>query len=373
MSTRQRVSLIFLIHGLGGSAWFSRIPQIQAALHLSPGVLGSTLLAAAVGSVLSMPLTGRLIDREGSARVALISTVLFCLATPLMALANSALTLAAALLLFGAAASSMDVAMNAQAVAVEDRLGRSLMASFHALYSLGAMGGALLGGWAAAHTVAPLIHFFASGIALAAMGAVVARKLVEDRQHAPPPSLFPIPKGVLALAAVAFCFFMTEGAMADWSAIYLRDNLAAGPGTAALAYAAFSVTMTGGRIFGDRIIDSLGRTRTLRFFSLLAAAGIAVAVTSRALPLSIAGFALVGAGCCVIVPVAFAGAARVPGLSKGVGMAAVTGAGYAGLLAGPPLVGFTAEIAGLRVALGLLAALCASVALWSGSISSDRA
>jgi MFS family permease len=159
--------------------------------------------------------------------------------------------------------------------------------------------------------------------------------------------------------------------MGDWDAIYLREFLSAGVGTAALGYAAFSLLMLAGRMVGDVAIGRMGRTRTVRSFSLVAAAGLALATAARSIPLALAGFGLVGAGCSVIVPVAFAGAGRIEGISKGAGMAAVSGAGYAGLLLGPPLIGFTAQGFGLRVALALLVLLAAMVAGFASERTSE--
>ncbi len=359
---RLRVSLIFLVHGLIVSTWASRIPAIQSGLHLAPGALGLTLLAAALGAICSMPLTGWIIDREGSGPLTTQSTLAFCAVLPLLALASSPAMLAGALFLFGFAAGAMDVGMNAQAVAVEERQGRSMMASFHALFSTGGMAGAALGGAVASLNVSPLVHFACAALALAILGMISARNLLPDHHHpASPPSFAGhVPKAVVGLAAIAFTFFMAEGAIADWSAIYLREFQSAGPGRAAMGYAAFSVTMAIGRFLGDRVIDRLGRRRTLEVFSLIAAAGLALALAAPRFSIALAGFAMVGAGCCVIVPVAFAAAGRVPGLSKGAAMAAVTGLGYAGLVLGPPLIGFLAEAFTLRYALILVVLLCAS-------------
>jgi MFS family permease len=368
---RLRVSTIFLVHGLVVSTWVSRIPAIQTSLKLAPGTLGLTLLAAAVGSLVSMPLTGMLIDREGSGPVTTQSSIGFCLTLPLLALASNAWWLAGALFLYGFAAGAMDVGMNAQAVAVEQRCGRSMISSFHALFSAGGMLGSAAGGFIAARGINPLPHYLAAAAILLLVALAAARDLFEDHQHVdvlPSTSPFRLPGAVVALAAIAFIFFMTEGAVADWSAIYLREFNAAGPGTAALGYAAFSVAMAIGRFTGDAVIEKLGRRRTLEVFSLVAAAGLALAVAGPNTAVALAGFALTGAGCCVIVPVAFASAGRIAGLSKGIGMAAVTGAGYLGLVLGPPLIGFTAQAVTLRTALLLVVALSASAALIASKV-----
>ena len=368
---RVRVAIVFLIHGLVVSTWVSRIPAIQTALSLSPATLGLTLLAAALGSLVSMPLAGMLIDREGSGRVTLQGGILFCLSLPLLGLASNAWWLGAALFVYGAAAGAMDVGMNAQGVALEERSGRSLMSGLHALFSTGGMLGSVAGGWIAARGVAPLIHFSVACVILLAAELAVARRLIADYQHPtmlPAAGLSRIPRSVLALAAIAFIFFLAEGAIADWSAIYLREFLLAGPGTAAMGYAAFSVTMAIGRFGGDLVIEWLGRRRTLQVFSLVAAAGLALALAAYNTPLALAGFGVVGAGCCVIVPVAFAASGRVEGLSKGAGMAAVTGCGYFGLLVGPPLIGFTAQALTLRSALFLVVLLTAAAAVLARAV-----
>lgn len=353
------------------ATWVSRIPAIQTALHLDAGRLGLTLLAAALGSLVSMPITGMLIDREGSGRVTVQGGILFCLSLPLLALATNGAWLAAALFVFGAGAGSMDVGMNAQAVAVEQRYGRSIMSSFHALFSAGGMIGSAIGGLIAAGAIAPMIHFSVASVILLVTALIASRNLVEDHEHPtllPPPGPTRIPKAVVGLAAIAFVFFLSEGAMADWSAIYLREFLGAGPGTAAMGYAAFSVTMAIGRFFGDAVIERLGRRRTMEVFSSVAALGLAGALVAGTTPLALIGFAVVGAGCSVIVPVAFAAAGRVTELSKGLGIAAVTGFGYLGLVLGPPLIGFTAQLLTLRVALILVVFLCASGALLARTV-----
>jgi MFS family permease len=358
------VSAIFLIHGLVVATWVSRIPEIQTRLALTPAALGLTLLAAAVGSLVSMPLTGWLIDRRGSGRTTLFGSVAFCLALPLLALAHSAIWLAAALFGFGAAAGAMDVSMNAQAVAVEEQYGRSVMSSFHAMFSVGGMAGAAMGGWAAANRIAPLAHFLIAAAALFALTWIFAATgLIPDNDHHTKRTklvLSRIPARVFGLAAIAFAFFLTEGAVADWSAIYLREFLGAGPGTAAMGYAVFSVVMAIGRFGGDAIIERLGRERTLRIFSAVAASGLALAVAAPVTTIALVGFGLVGAGCSVIVPVTFAASGRIAQLSKGAGMAVVSGGGYLGLLAGPPLIGFTAQAITLRNALILVTAFSAT-------------
>lgn len=366
---RVRISLIFLVHGLVVATWVSRIPAVQEALRLSHATLGLTLLMAALGSLVSMPLAGVLIDREGSGRVTAQGSALFCLSLPLLAFAPNPWWLGAALFVYGAAAGAMDIGMNAQAVAVEDAHGRSIMASVHALFSLGAMAGSLAGGLLAGMGVHPRVHMSGAAVVLLVVVLASARNLIEDHSHAPiPPARIRIPARVAGLAAIAFAFFLAEGAMGDWTGVYLNDTLGSGQGVAALGYAAFSALMVVGRIVGDRVIERLGRRRTLEVFSIVAAIGLAAAMAAPTVWLALAGFGLVGAGCSVIVPVCFAAAGRFPGLSKGVGMAAVTGSGYVGLLVGPPLVGFAAQAFTLKVALVLVAGMMATGAVLARTV-----
>lgn len=236
--TRVSVSLIFLIHGLIIASWASRIPAFQAQLHLSPAVLGRCLMMAAIGSVLSMPLTGWLIHRFGTLSIVIGSTLGFSLALPFLAQSNSVLGLSVALLFYGATAGAMDVSMNTHAVMLEKLHQRHIMSSFHALFSLGGMAGSALGGLIASRAISVGIHFWFSGIVLIVMSLLAFRWLPLPSSPSEPEKV--AAGGVIAwsaalgaLALLAFSIMLVEGAIADWSAIYLRTSVLAGPGLAA--------------------------------------------------------------------------------------------------------------------------------------------
>jgi MFS family permease len=219
---RASVSLIFLIHGLIIATWASRIPAFQAHLHLSPAVLGRSLMVAAIGSVLAMPAAGWLINKFGSLTIVIGSTLGFGLALPLIAESNTVLTLSVALFFYGAMAGSMDVAMNTHAVMLEKRYQRHIMSSFHALFSLGGMAGSALGGLVASRAVPAGIHFWVSGIALAAMSILAFRWLPlpsapEDAEKAASGGTITWSAPLGALALLAFSIMLVEGAIADWS------------------------------------------------------------------------------------------------------------------------------------------------------------
>jgi hypothetical protein len=364
------VIVLFLVHGLVVSSWISRIPAVQTKLGLSNGVLGLTLLSSAIGAVLTIPAIGYLVSRFGSKRVCLLSAVAFCLGVVLMGLAFSAISLAAALFVFGALAAAMDVSMNAQGVEVEKAIGRPTMSRFHGMFSLGAMAGAAAGGAVAARGASVPLHFAISGVLNFVAVLLIAPLLIRDvsavveREHRLPFNR--IPKVLLALSAIGFCILLAEGAMADWTAVYLRQVLGAGPGIAAGGYSVFSGAMAGFRFLGDFITERLGPLRTVRGGCLVAAAGLLYAIAAPSPGWSMPGFAATGAGLSVIIPLVFGSGGRVPSVSPGPGIATVTGIGYVGFIVGPPSIGFVSQIVTLRYALGIVIACCLLASFLAG-------
>lgn len=363
---------LFLLHGLIVATWVSRIPAIQIALKISNGILGSTLLCSALGALVTIPFTGALINRYGSKRVTSLSAGAFCVALVLPALAWNAIALGAALFVLGGAASAMDVSMNAQGVEVEKKLGKPTMSRFHGMFSLGAMIGAGIGGFVAARGVAPLPHF-AGSAAVNLLATVLVSPLmlgtheaVVTGEHRLP--LNKIPRVLLALSAIGFCILLSEGAMADWTAVYLKQALNAGPGTAAAGYSVFSAAMAVFRFLGDWITSKLGPLAAVRSGSIVGACGLIWALCMNSPGWTMPGFALVGAGFSVIIPLVFGSGGRVENVSPGVGIATVTGIGYIGFIVGPPTIGFVSQLVTLRYALGVVVACCLASALLSGAL-----
>ncbi len=358
------------MHGLVVSSWISRIPAVQTRLGLSNGVLGLTLLSSAIGAVLTIPVIGYLVSRFGSKRVCVCSSFAFCFSVVPMGVAFNAVSLAAALFVFGALAAAMDVSMNAQGVEVEKAIGRPTMSRFHGMFSLGAMAGAAVGGAVAARGTPIALHFVTNGILNALAVLLVAPLLIKDvstrteREHRLPVNK--IPRVLLALSAIGFCILLAEGAMADWTAVYLRQALGAGPGIAAAGYSVFSGAMAGFRFLGDFITERLGPLRTVRGGCLVAAAGLLSALAAPSPEWSMPGFAATGAGLSVIIPLVFGSGGRVPSVSPGPGIATVTGIGYVGFIVGPPSIGFVSQIVTLRYALGIVVACCLLASLLAG-------
>ncbi len=375
-TSRARVAIgaLFFVNGFAFATWVSRIPAVQQSLALSAATLGAALMGLGAGSFVAMPLAGWLIARIGSRRVASVTTVACAAALVLPAFAWDAMALGVALALFGAAMGAMDIAMNAQGVELEHRAARPIMSTFHALFSLGGMSGAAIGGAIAARGVAIPLHFGAIAGLLAAVALVMLPALLTA--PAPPPgepaSRLHFSPALVGLSLLAACFFTSEGAMADWTPVYLSSVLGSGPGVAAAGYAVFSAAMTIGRLSGDWLTIRIGRARIVRMGALLAAAGLSAALLVGTVPVALVGFVCVGAGFSVAVPLVFSAAGRLDSRSAGPGLAAVTTAGYLGFLAGPPIIGFIAEAFTLPLALAIVVLLALAGAALAGVVDVQR-
>ena len=285
-----------------------------------------------------MNLAGYLAARLGSRPVIVVAALAMCAVFPLLAIAPTLPLLVGALVLYGAANGSMDVAMNTQGVAVERRYGRPILTSFHALFSLGGLVGAFAGGVAAARGLAPLPHFL--GAAALGAGTVIAatRFLLPARADAGGLGVsFARPtRALLALGLVALCVVLSEGSVADWSAIYLAGTVHTGPGLAAAGFAAFSLLMAVGRLAGDRLALRVGPATLVRCGGFVAATGLALALAIPWAPIAIAGFALVGAGFASVFPLAISAAGRTLGLASGTAVATVATCGTLATWSAPP-------------------------------------
>ena len=351
------IASVFVANGVLLASWVSRIPTVTGNLELNNAQVGIALLGVAVGSLSAFPFVGRFISRFGSARVTLVCGASGSFALVLPALAPSLLALFGALVVFGAGLGAMDIAMNAQGVEVERAEGRTVMNSLHGFWSLGGFTGAALGGLVAESGLGATAHLV--GVALVAAGLllVAQRSLVpdqpgEDEMEAP---VFMLPPRALwGLGAIAFCSSIGEGAMADWSALFLNASIGTSVGVAATGYAAFSLAMLAGRFSGDRLVARFGTERVVRTGGAIAASGLALGLILHTLSAALVGFALVGLGLSVVVPSVFSAAGRHPTIPRGSAIAAAATMGYSGFLAGPPALGWVAELASLRLALGIV-------------------
>ena len=305
---------VFFVNGLVIGTWVVRIPAIKEKLDLGEGLLGVALLGAAVGALVAMPLVGALVSRFGSRRVVGTAALVLSLSLLAPALAPNLPFLVPALVIVGAANGGLDVAMNAQAVAVERGYRRPIMSSFHAAWSFGGLAGAALGGLLASQAVSPLPHFAAVAVLSATAFASAYASLLPSRADASDegtPAFARPTRALLGLGIIfSFCVLLGEGAMGDWSAVYLDDTLKTGPGFAAAGYAAFSLSMAFGRLFGDRFTELMGPARLVRSCAATAAVGLGVALAVAQPVVALAGFACAGAGFSIIFPTALSAAGR---------------------------------------------------------------
>jgi MFS family permease len=357
--------LAFLANGATFGTWATRIPDIRDRLGLSDSVLGFALLSIAAGAVLAMPVAGTLIGRLSSRHIVLIGTCLMAVGLLTAGFAPSLLVLVPALACLGVGSGWQDVAMNAHGVEVEKLVGKPVLSGFHALFSVGGMAGAAIGGAVVGAAIAVDTHFAVSALFVAATGVLAWALLMPGRVD--PPASGPVinrpPRAVVGIGLIAFVSLMAEGSVNDWSAVLMHGSLGASTSTAAFAYAAFALMMTAGRFAGDWLVARFGPVQVTRVGAVLSLAGFVIAVAVGTPIGGIVGFAFVGAGLAPMVPVFFRAAAHIPGVPPGTGIAAVTTLGYLGFVVGPPLIGFAADQFSLRVALGAMAVALGLVAV----------
>lgn len=355
-SARLAVATIFLVNGAVIANWIARIPDVKQSLGLTEGTLGFVLLFMAAGALVAQPTAGWLIGRVGSRSITALMAIAFCLTIVLPGWATSVPLLMLALFILGACNGGLDVAMNAQAALVEQQYGRPIMSSFHGLWSVGGLAGAAIGGLAAARGIELGAHFLVVAVVAVAIVAIATRWLVADAgaggSHEPSFAL--PPRALLLMGVIAFCALFSEGAIGDWSAVYLRDTLGSDAGLAASGYAVFALLMAIGRLTGDWLTLRLGPTLLVRGGGALVTLGVALALLGGSPIAAIVGFGLVGAGISCVFPLILSAASRTPGVPPGTGIAAMATVGYTGFLVGPPLIGTAAEALSLRGALGLL-------------------
>ncbi len=369
---RVAITAFFALDGFIFSGWVVRIPDIKHQTHASAGALGLALLGVSAGAVLTMMLTGRLCRRYGSHPVTVVWMVVLALSVALPPLTHSAPALGAVLLIFGAAYGGVNVSFNAAAVDLVAAVRRPIMPSFHAAFSLGGMVGAGVGGLVAGF-LSPTRHLLGITVLGLLVTAVAGRSLLRHEPPVPPvDNRVPAAGGtgraarvagrwlVVGFGLVALCDAYGEGAMADWGALHLKQDLTASAGTAAAGYACFALAMTAGRLSGTALLGRLGRARTVIAGGAVAAAGMLLGSLAPSVWVALAGFAITGLGLANIFPVAIERAGALAGAS---GVAIASTLGYGGMLLGPPMIGFMADWFSLSTALTSVAALAAVAAL----------
>ncbi|MDQ6762252.1 MAG: MFS transporter [Bacteroidota bacterium] len=368
---RIATSVFFFIAGLTFATWASRIPDIQHKLQLSDAGLGGVLFALPVGLMVSLPISGWMVSRYGSRRMVIAAALLYPMILLLLAMAGSILQLSAALFLFGMLGNLINIAMNTQAVGVEKLYGKSIMASFHGLWSLAGFTGALVGTFFVSAGMPPLIHF--SIVCLAAVSLVIATHkftIPHDNGDGQTQKLFVRPdKKILLLGLIGFCSLLCEGAMADWSGVYFKKIVQTPEAFITLGYVAFTSTMALGRFLGDWLVTKFGVKRMLQMSGIMMTTGLLIAVIFPYLLTATAGFFLVGFGVSSVVPIVYGLAGKSNTMSASTALAAVSTIGFLGFLIGPPLIGFLSQAINLRWSFALVALLGFGTTILSGKLN----
>ena len=366
---RWAVAAMFAANGLAMGAWAPQIPPLMPKHQIGEAVLGLVILCLGLGAVTAMLASGRLIARFGGRRVLAAFALALVPTLPLIVLAPGLPLLVLAALIFGAIAGSMDVAMNAAAVQVERALGRAIMSVSHGFWSLGGFVGAGAGGWIMAHWGAMVQALIVAAV-IAALVLWAIRGLLPDAPAAPETAkahgFLPRDAGLWLIGLLALFCMVPEGAVMDWAAIYLGQELGAEPARAGLGFALFAGSMAVMRFSGDAVRNRFGAVRTVQISGLAGALGLLIAASAPTDLVALAGFALAGLGVANLAPVMYSAAGNHPGLPSGVAISAVTTVGYAGILVAPAAIGFIAEHIGFRITYGALAGLLVLVVLQAG-------
>ena len=365
---RRATAAVFAVHGCVTGSFAARIPWIANHVGLSVGHLGVALLMPGIGALLAMPFSGRLAHRFALRPFVTATIVAWCTCLVLPALPTSLVALCAALLVFGAVAGLADMAMNAEGVLVEKLFGRSVMSSLHGFWSVGVLVGSALSALASHAGIDTRAQFAVEALVLAVVGAAVAQLLIDDptTTNEPAPPHFALPtRPVLLIGLVGLCAVFGEQAGTDWSAFYIRNELGGSASVASLAVSAFAVAMAAVRLMGDRVVRTLGPVRTVRCSGACAFVGAVAVVLAPGLAVGILGFALLGIGVAVVVPLVFAAAGRV-GAHPARSIAGVAVVAYASGLVAPGVIGGIASAASLTTSFCVVAALVAVIALAAG-------
>lgn len=363
---RVAVGGLFFLLGFCSATWASRIPAIQQALNISDSFLGIVLFALPVGSMLSLSFAGSLVTRWGSKKVAVGALLLYAVLLCLIGTAQNVPLLVSTLVLFGMAGNTANIAINTQAVGVEERYGRNIMASFHGLWSLAGFTAAGIGTVMMGKEVLPRHHFIGSAaLALAGVAACFPYLLPEEEKApATQRRFFTRPHSSLVkLGVIAFCCMLCEGAMFDWSGVYFQKVVLAKPEWIGAGYTAFMCTMATGRFVADWVTHRVGFRKTVQGSGALITTGLVLSILFPYVPTALLGFLIVGFGVSSVIPLVYSEAGKSKHASPGIALTAVSSIGFLGFLLGPPLIGLVAGAASLRASFLLIAAIGAGIVL----------
>jgi MFS family permease len=369
---RAAVAAFFFIIGLSFASWASRIPDIKSKLHLSDAALGGVLFALPIGSMLCLTFSGGLITRYGSRKIITMAAICYPLVLVLIGMASSVWQLVPVVFIFGLLGNLCNISVNTQAVGVEALYGRSIMASFHGVWSLAGFCGAAIGTFMVSENISTFWHFLIVCVLLIALN-VFSRPyaVAKDAVHPDQPRFAWPDAMLLKLGLIAFCCMICEGTMFDWSGVYFQKVVNAPKELTTLGYAAFMGTMASGRFVGDKIITRFGKQSVLQASGIIITTGLLIAVIFPHIITATIGFLLVGIGVSSVVPLVYSAAGKSKKMAPGLALTAVTSIGFIGFLLGPPIIGFIAEAFSLRWSFTLIAVLGLCTTIVSSLINWD--
>ena len=370
---RIAVSGFFFIAGITFATWASRIPDIKTSLQLSDAALGGVLFALPVGLMMSLPISGWLITKYGSRKMLITGALFYPFMLVILGMAGTVWQLIGGLFLFGLLSNLINIAMNTQAVAVEKIYGKSIMASFHGLWSLAGFSGAAIGSLLVSNGVSPFLHFSIIWV-LTLLLVLIFQKytIAQDAGSAEAAPLFVKPDAyILKLGLIAFCSMVCEGAMADWSGVFFQNVVASPKALTTMGFVAFTGAMASGRFLADGLATKFGMKNILRLSGGLITTGLALAVLFPYLLTTTIGFLMVGLGVSSVVPFIYSLAGRSKTMSPGLALAAVSSVSFLGFLIGPPVIGFIAQAINLRGSFAVIALLGLGIVALASKVKSE--
>jgi predicted MFS family arabinose efflux permease len=365
IKNRVSIGVLFFLCGLNFASWATRIPDFKDSLQLSDSNLGGLLMGLPIGSMVSLPLAGWLLTKYKSKTICIIAIGLYILIMPLLGLITSSYQLFIGLFAFGMAGDLLNIAMNTQVVSIEEKLSKTIMSSFHAIFSLGLMLGAIFGGYISKIPINAYCHFVIISIMNLICILIFQNKLLLDEPQkkaidsnsANNNSIFNLNGFLVILSFIAFCGMLCEGAMADWITIYFRETVQNSHLPNSIGFSSFAFAMVIGRLLGDLISNKYGIEKVLFFSGLFIALGMSITLVVNQLYPMIIGCFVTGIGIATIVPLIYSAAGKSKDIPPSVALAGVSTISYVGFLFGPVIIGYLSDIFTLKYALQLLIAL----------------
>jgi MFS family permease len=356
---RRANAIYFFISGFGYSSWTSRIPGIKESLKLNDAHFGTLLFMMPVGLILTMPFTGKLLDHFKSRTIMLIGAMVYNGVLACIGFSGYTWVLGIALFFFGSSRNMMNLSMNAQAIGVQALYNRSIMSSFHAVWSMAGFAGAAFGYLMVTLNIMPAWHLLGVSLLLTALTLYYYKDALDQRpDHRVKRSIFTLPpKSMLVFSLICFTSMACENTMYDWSGIYIRQVLHGSKAIATIAFVVYMVAMTCGRLVGDRMADRFGIQRVLASSGILISTGFAITVLSPYIPLTLVGYLLTGFGVSCVVPFVFSLAGKIPMSNPGAALASISSLGYLGFLLVPPMIGYVAQASSLRISFAVIAVM----------------